>query len=115
MTRVKLYHHPDCARCERFARVHRRLNWLGWLEVSTATPPTGPLPLGAIAAEDVRTGQTVLGVRAARWAFAAIPAYWPLLPLLYVPFVARRVDRAARGCEDGSCAVPGGAGVEVRS
>jgi hypothetical protein len=33
------------------------------------------------------------------------PAYLPLLPLLYLPPVARRIDREARGCADGSCVV----------
>ena len=112
MRRITLYHHPDCDKCRRKARVHGWFNWFGTLTVSTLTPPTGPLVPGAIAVEDPRTGQTVLGVRAARWVVRAIPAYWPVLPLLYIPFVARRIDREARGCADGRCVVPAHAEVQ---
>ena len=107
MKRIILYHHPDCARCRRIARVHRFFDWLGRVQASTAIPPTGPLRLGEIAVEDARTGETIRGVDAVREVFRNIPAYAPLLPLLRIPMVARRVDREVRGCSEGGCSVPG--------
>ncbi len=35
MATVRLYRHPHCARCARFARWHRRLDWLNRFEDST--------------------------------------------------------------------------------
>ncbi|HET6572081.1 MAG TPA: hypothetical protein VFG68_00640 [Fimbriiglobus sp.] len=106
MHRITIFHHPDCVRCHRIARVNKLFDWLGRLRISTAIPPTGPLQPGEIAVRDDRTGETVQGVRAARRVAGNILAYLPLLPLLYLPPVARWVDRSVRPCEDGSCAVP---------
>jgi hypothetical protein len=106
MPRITLYHHPECRRCRRIARVHKMFNWLGRLRVSTAVPPTGPLRPGEIVAEDHVTGVVYRGIDAVRAVFRCIPAYTILRPLLHVPFVARRIDRETRGCADGSCAVP---------
>jgi hypothetical protein len=106
MNRITIYHHPDCDRCRRIARAHRAFDWLGRVRTSTDVPPTGPLRLGEIAVEDVRTGETIRGVDAVRTIARNIPAYLPLLPLLRVPPIARWVDREVRGCSDGSCSVP---------
>ncbi len=106
MKRITIYHHPDCKRCHRVARVHRFFDWLGRVRTSTAIPPTGPLRPGEIAVRDDRTGETVLGVQAVRWVYGSILAYLPLLPLLYLPPVARWVDRSVRACADGGSAVP---------
>jgi hypothetical protein len=104
--RITIYHHKDCARCRKIARVHKALDWLGRVRISTETPRTGPLELGAIAVEDAHTGETTLGVDAVRRIARQIPAYTPLRPLLHVPFIARKVDRDVRGCHDGGCALP---------
>jgi hypothetical protein len=106
MAAITIHHNKDCARCRKIARVHRFFDWLDRVEVSTADPVTGPLRPGEIAVEDLRTGATYKGVKAVRLIFRQIPAYWPILPLLRVPFVARRVDREVRGCTDGGCGVP---------
>ena len=106
MKRITIYHNRDCVRCRRIARVNRLLNWFGWVDISTADPRIGPMRPGEIAVEDARTGTIVQGVAAVRRVYRNIPAYWPLLPLLHVPFVARWIDREVRGCEDGGCAVP---------
>jgi hypothetical protein len=106
MKRVTIFHHPDCGRCRRIARVHKVFDWLGRVRVSTAIPPTGPLQPGEIAVRDDRSGETYQGVLAARLIVGSIPAYLPLLPLLYLPPVARMVERSVRPCEDGNCAVP---------
>lgn len=106
MRRITLYRNPNCRRCGRIARVHGLLDWLGRIEHSTADPPTGPLPMGAIAVTDRATGRTYLGVDAVRRLFRQIPFYWPILPLLRIPAVARRVDRDTRGrCDGESCGV----------
>lgn len=106
MKRITLFHHPDCARCRRIARVHRFFDWLNRIEFSTGTPATGPLVPGQIAVLDHKTGETIQGVNAVRMIVRNIPAYAPLLPLLRVPAVARKIDRDVRGCADGSCAIP---------
>lgn len=105
MQRIILYHHPHCEKCRRMARVHRFFDWFGRVTISTDTPSTGPLVPGAIAVEDARTGQTVLGVKAVRWTYGAIPAYWALIPLLWIPAVARRIDHEVRGCTAWRCEV----------
>jgi hypothetical protein len=107
MKRITIYRHPDCARCAKIARFHKAFDWLGRIQNSTARPPSGPLRLGEIAVEDHLSGETSQGVEAVRKVFRQIPAYWPLLPLLYIPPIARRVDADVRGCGGESCAVPG--------
>jgi hypothetical protein len=101
-----MFHNPNCARCRKIARVHRAMDWLGRVETSTADPPTGPLKLGEITVRDNRTGEWFVGVRAVRRLSREIPAYWAVRPLLWVPSIARKVDRDVRGCADGSCALP---------
>ncbi|MDB5352850.1 MAG: hypothetical protein JWN86_4097 [Planctomycetota bacterium] len=106
MKRITLYRHKDCARCAKIARVHHVFDWLNRVETSTETPPTGPLRMGEIAVHDHRTGTILKGVGAVRKIAMQIPAYWPLLPLLWIPPLARRIDHEVRGCDDGSCGVP---------
>ena len=106
LPRITIYRHPDCARCAKIARVHRSLDWLGRLRFSTGLPKCGPLRLGEIAVEDTRTEEIAKGVEAVRRIYRQVPAYLPLLPLLWIPPIARWVDRDVRGCEEG-CTVPG--------
>src|SRR5947208_696533 len=106
MRRLTLFHNKDCARCRKIARVHRAMDWFGRVEISTADPPTGPLKLGEITVRDNRTGRWFVGVDAVRRLFREIPAYWVVRPILWLPPVARKVDRDVRGCTDGSCSVP---------
>jgi hypothetical protein len=109
MKRITVYRNKDCARCARIARIHHVFDWLGRVDSSTETPKTGPLVPGEIAVEDARTGETLQGIEAVRLTFRQIPAYWPLLPLTYIPFIAHKIDREVRGCKEGACAVPQGA------
>ena len=105
MRRHTLYRHPNCARCARISRFHQRFDWLGRLECSTATPPDGvPLRMGEILLRDNATGAQCRGVDVVRAIFRNIPAYWPLLPLLYLPPLARRIDRETRGDCGDACA-----------
>jgi len=105
MKRITIYHNKDCDRCRKIARVHRMFDWLDRVEVSTATPKTGPLHLGEIAVEDHQSGETFKGVNAVRLICRNIPAYTPLRPLLWVPFIARRIEKELQGCTDGRCVV----------
>jgi hypothetical protein len=103
MKRIIIYHNKECARCRKIARVHKALDWLDRVQVSTDAPRTGPLRMGEIAVEDLRTGATTKGVEAVRQVARQIPAYTLLRPLLHIPPLARKVDREVRGCADGHC------------
>jgi hypothetical protein len=105
MPRVTLHRHPECERCRRIARVHRTFNWLGRVAFSTEPPPAGALRPGQIALVVGRTGEELRGVQAVRALARQIPAYWPLLPLLHLPPVARSIDRELEGCDGDACAI----------
>lgn len=105
MRRITVHHHPDCRRCRRISRVHRFFNWLGRVGFSTEAPPGGALRPGQIAAVVGATGEELRGVRAVRALAREIPAYWVVRPLLYLPPVARAIDRELEGCEGGACAI----------
>ncbi len=99
MSAIRIHRHPGCPRCARLASLHRRLDWLGRIEDSTAPPPgRGPLAMGEIAVHQLRTGVLHEGVEAVRSIARQVPLYWPLLPLLRIPVFARRADQDARGC-----------------
>lgn len=106
MKTIRLYRNPDCARCGRIARFHHRLDWLDRFEDVTDAPSTGPLSMGEIAVEDLRSGETHRGVDCIRLLCRQIPAYWPLLPLLHLPPVRRYVEREVGGCGGASCESP---------
>ncbi|MBX6314684.1 MAG: hypothetical protein IRY99_17480 [Isosphaeraceae bacterium] len=106
MKRITIYRHKDCAKCAKIARVHKFFDWLNRVQTSTDTPKTGPLQLGEIAVEDAQTGEMTKGVEAVRQICRHIPAYAPFLPLLRIPFIARRVEAEVRGCADGRCVIP---------
>ena len=106
MATIRLYRHPDCARCARFARWHRRLDWLGRFEDATATSPLGPLRMGEVVVQDLRSGRTLRGADGFALLCRQLPAYWPLLPALHLPFVRRSLDRELSGCTGDRCEVP---------
>ncbi len=58
---IRIYRDPDCAKCERFASVHRFFDWDGRLDLSTTSPATGPLRLGEVVVEDIATGAILRG------------------------------------------------------
>ncbi len=105
MAAIRLYRHPDCAKCARFARLHRRLDWLGRFEDATGGSPVGPLRRGEVVAQDLRSGETLRGAAGFAVLCRQIPAYWPLLPLLRIPTARRRVEREFSGCADNRCAL----------
>ena len=108
MSRIRLYRHPACDKCARYASIHRRLDWLGRLEDSTQMPPTGSLRVGEIAVMDLTTLDVHKGVEAFRLLCRHIPAYWLLLPLSYIPAVRRRIEHEM-GCTADSCSTDGAA------
>ncbi|HZH43390.1 MAG TPA: hypothetical protein VEY50_04845 [Lysobacter sp.] len=105
MSTIRLYRHPDCLRCARLARRHRRLDWLGRFEDATESPLPRPLRKGEVLVRDLRTGELHAGADGVALLFRQIPAYWPLLPLLALPPVRRRVERDVAGDCGDACAV----------
>lgn len=105
MASIRLYRHPDCAKCARYARLHHRLDWLGRFEDATGVSPVGPLRLGEVVVQDLRNGTTLRGAAGFALLCRQIPAYWPLLPLLRIPLLRRRIERELRGCDDDGCAM----------
>ncbi|HUW51812.1 MAG TPA: hypothetical protein VMV99_00110 [Rhodanobacter sp.] len=103
MASIRLYRHPDCAKCAGFARWHRRLDWLHRFEDSTGIAPVSPLRMGEVVVQDLRSGHTLRGADASALLCRQIPAYWPLLPLLRLPRVRRAVEREFAGCADDRC------------
>lgn len=105
MKKIRLFHNPACPDCVRLAKLTRRLDWLGRVEVSTDIPLSGPLELGEIAVQDLRSGQIFLGVEATKAVCWQIPVYFFYGVLLQVPFIARRAARKKPGCNDNSCSI----------
>lgn len=99
MKTILIHRHPGCPRCARLAAMHQRLDWLGRVADTTEPPPgRPPLQMGEIAVQDLRTGQLLHGIDAVRAISGQVPLYWPLLPLLRIPPIARRADQNTRGC-----------------
>jgi len=78
--------------------MHHRFDLLGRFEDSTEISPAGPLRMGEIAVQDLASGATLKGVECFRLLCRHIPAYWPMLLLLHLPAVRRRVEREVGGC-----------------
>lgn len=107
MKTVRVYRNPRCPKCARYAALHERLDWLDRVETSTATPASGPLAMGEVVVEDLRDHAILHGADAFARLAREVPLYWPLLPLLHIPSIRRRVDREFQGgaCHD-SCEIP---------
>ncbi len=93
MKTVRVYRHPDCARCARYAARHRRLDWLDRFEDSTEPPAAGPVRKGRIAIQNLRSGAYFHDAAGFTYLFSQIPAYWPLLLLMWLPPLRRRMER----------------------
>jgi len=106
MRYIRIYRNPDCAKCARYARLHERLDWLRRVEISTATPMTGPLAMGEVVVEELATGRILRGAEGFELICRNIPAYAPLRLLLKLPALRRAVDREMAGCGGGSCELP---------
>jgi len=107
MKTVRVYRNPDCARCAGYARWHERLDWLDRVETSTQMPPgRAPLQLGEVIVGDLRDGSLHEGADGFALLARQVPAYWPLLPLLPIARVRRRIEREMRGACDETCGLP---------
>ncbi len=105
MPAIRLYRHPDCAKCARYARLHHRLDWFGRFQDTTGISPVGPLRLGEIVVQDLRSGTTLRGAAGFDLLCRQIPAYGLLLPFLRISALRRRIDREWRGCSDAGCTI----------
>ena len=103
--RLRIYRHPECERCARYARTHLRLDWRHLLEESTAAPPSGPLRMGEVVVQELATGAMFRGADAMERIARAVPLYAPLRLLLKLPAVRRKVEAELGGCDGGSCAL----------
>jgi len=92
MKTVRIYRHPDCPRCARYAARHHRLDWLDRFEDTTQPPASGPVHKGRIAIQDLRSGAYCDAADGFALLFSQIPAYWPLRPLLWLPAIRRRLQ-----------------------
>lgn len=98
MISIRLYRHPRCPKCARIARLHHRLDWLHRFEDSTDISPLGPMRMGQIVVQDLRSGATLEGAQGFALLCRQIPAYWPMLPLLRIPAMRRYIERETGGC-----------------
>jgi hypothetical protein len=103
MPSVKIYYNKDCSDCRKIAAMHRRFDWFRKLETSTEIPPTGPLQLGQIAIQNLKSGEFVSGVEGFRLICRQVPLYLPFVPLTYLPFIAKKYAANIVGCQDDSC------------
>ena len=97
MAKIRIYRSPDCARCAKIARFHKRLDWANRVELSVSTPRTGPLALGEIVVEDLSSGDMLVGFDAFAAICRAIPAYIPFRLLFGFRSFRRRVAREISG------------------
>lgn len=106
MRQIRIYRHPDCPKCARYARVHQLLDWLHRVEVSTTTPKSGPLRLGEVVVEKLDDGRILRGAGAFEEICRRIPAYGPFLLLLRLPAVRAFAEREMTGCNGAACGLP---------
>jgi hypothetical protein len=97
MKRLRIHRNPHCPKCARYARMHRRLDWLGRVEDSTISPWPRSLRMGEVVVEDLQDGALHTGADGMRLLCHAIPGYWPVLPLFRIPAFRRRVEAEVTG------------------
>jgi len=105
MKRIRIYRNPDCPKCARHARTHKFFDWFNRVEISTATPATGPLGLGEVVVRELRTGRVLGGTDALELICGQIPVYAPMRILLRIPALRARVGRES-GYEGAACEIP---------
>lgn len=62
--------------------------------------------MGEVVVEHHGSGRILRGAEAFGAICRQVPAYFLLLPLLWIPAFRRFVDRQLRGCEGDVCALP---------
>ena len=109
MKRVLIHRHPNCERCARIARIHHVTDWFNRIDTTTAIPPSGPLVPGRIVVIDLVRGVRVCGAEAVAFIWRQVPLYWPMLALLWIPAVRRRIAREIDPDVAEHCATAAGA------
>lgn len=95
MNAIRLFRHPDCPKCARIACVHQMFDWRDRLDVSIATPKTGPLRLGEIVIEDLATGTVLRGADAFGLLCRHMPFYAPFRLFLRSVSFRRSIESRA--------------------
>jgi hypothetical protein len=107
MKTVRVYRNPECPKCAPHARWHERLDWLNRVQISARTPAgRRPLRFGDVIVADLRDGHLLEGAEGFARLAQQVPAVWPILALLPIAAVRKRVDREMRGACDDSCELP---------
>ena len=106
MKAITVYRHPDCAA----APGSPASTGSSTGSAASSAPPRRPRPARSAWAKS-RSGTTAPARSSRAWTPSAqiarqIPAYYPLIPLMWLPPIARAIDRDVRGCEDGRCDLP---------
>jgi hypothetical protein len=93
MSAIRIYRNPTCARCARIAHFHKLFDIFHRVEISTATPKSGPLIAGEIVVEDIVSGRISQGFEAFAAICRAIPFYYPIRLFFVFPAFRRAVAR----------------------
>jgi len=102
---IRLYRNPTCKPCAQKAKFHKKFDWFGKYEDSTAIPASGPLVPGEIVVEDLRTGEIKKGIECIRLLMKQIPAYWLAIPFTFVPLIRDKMEADITPCEDDACTI----------
>ncbi len=94
---IRVYRNPHCAKCARFAKTLRFVDWFDRVDASIEDPKTGPLRLGEVVVEELSSGRILAGASGIELISRQIPAYAPLRVLLKVPAFRRYVEREVSG------------------
>lgn len=97
MKKLRIHRNPHCAKCARYARMHRRLDWRDATEDSTASPWSRSMRMGEVVVEDLGNGALHVGAEGMEMLCREIPAYRLLLPLFRLATFRRRVDAEVAG------------------
>jgi len=97
MKKLRIHRNPHCAKCARYARMHRRLDWRDTVEDSTSSPWNRSMRMGEVVVEDLANGTLHTGAEGMAMLCREIPAYRALLPLFRLAWFRQRVEREVAG------------------
>jgi predicted DCC family thiol-disulfide oxidoreductase YuxK len=110
MTPVRVLYDGDCGLCQRSVRILRKLDnldQLEWTDFRTEQVEVDPSRLEHEMAA-ITGGHVYFGFSAYRALAWRVPAFWPLLPFLYLPgvrYVGDAVYRRVAARRHGICSV----------
>ena len=105
MRSITLHYNADCATCARQAQRTASLDWLGRVELSTASSPLGTVPKGSIVVVDTRDNRVFTGVYATRKVCLQVPLFFLYGLLLSLPPIRRLAGRGNEGCDGDACEI----------